>query len=205
MKKGSLVIVFVKRFLSAFTHSAPTIEPVEFADGLLAFRSDRTLGFEAMTVTAKTDLGPIQGQVEVCSYDASSQLYRGQVRDTARTLAKWNIPARGTSRLSQAVRVSSPQLPNFFALTEDISVSGVRLLSETALQVGGSLEMSLDLDDPTVPSIKLTGEVRWSSRKADGSYHSGVRFVGIERGHYRTMERYINDRLAVQRRVHGEG
>lgn len=183
----------------------PTIEPVEFADGLLAFRSDRTLEFEAMTVTAKTELGPIQGQVEVRSYDASSRLYRAEVRDTARTLAKWNIPARGTSRLSQAVRVSSPQLPNFFALTEDLSVSGLRLLSEKALRVGTTLEMSLDLDDPTVPSIKLNGEVRWSSRKADGTFHSGVRFVGIERGHYRTMERYINDRLAVQRRVHGEG
>ena len=197
------MIVFVKKLISSLTHSTPTIVPVEFADGLLAFRCDRPLQFEAMTVTAKTDVGMLQGQVEVCSYDPSRQLYRGEVLDTARTLARWNIPARGTSRLSQSVRVSSPGLPNFFALTEDLSAGGLRLLTDTALAIGTVLEMSVDLDDPAIPSIRLTGEVRWSARKPDGSFHSGVSYVGIERGHYRTLERYINDRLAVQRRVHG--
>lgn len=203
-EKSRPVIIFVKKFLSALTHSIPFIEPLEFTDGLLAFRCDKSLRFDPITVAVKTEQGSVQGRVGVCSYDASQQLYRGVVYDTARTLARWNIAARGTSRLSQSVRVSSVQLPNFFALTEDLAVSGVRLLSETPLQVGTALEMSLDLDDPAVPSIKLNGEVRWSSQKGDGSYHSGVRFVGIERGHYRTMERYINERLAVQRRVHGE-
>lgn len=204
-KKGNFVIVLIKKLFSSFTQSNPVIELVEFTDGLLAFRCDRSLPFEAVNVSASTDLGPIAGRVDVCSYDASQRLYRAEVHDTARTLAKWNIPARGTSRLKQSLRVSSPQLPNFFALTEDVSVSGIRVLTDSPLQVGLLLEMSLDLDDPAVPTIRLSGEVRWSSRKADGTYHSGVRFVGIERGHHRTVERYVSERLAVQRRVHGEG
>lgn len=199
------MIVFFKKLLSSFTQSIPVIELIEFTDGLLAFRCERSLPFDVVRVSATTDLGLIAGRVDVCSYDASQRIYRGEVHDTARTLAKWNVPARGTSRLNQSLRVSSPQLPNYFALTEDVSVSGIRVVTELPLQVGLPLEMSLDLDDPAVPTIRLSGEVRWSSRKANGTFHSGVRFVGIERGQHRTVERYVTERLAVQRRVHGEG
>ncbi len=199
------MIALFKKLFSGFAPSVPAIELVEFTDGLLAFRCERPLPFEAMNVSATTDLGPIAGRVDICSYDDSQRLYRAEVHDTARTLAKWNIAARGTARLNQSLRVSSPQLPTYFALTEDVSVSGIRVLTDLPLQVGLSLEMSLDLDDPAVPTIRLSGEVRWSSRKADGLFHSGVRFVGIERGQHRTIERYVSERLAVQRRVHGEG
>ncbi len=199
------MIILFKKILSAFSQSVPVIELVEFTDGLLAFRCEKTLPFEPLTVSASTDLGPIAGRVEICSYDPSQRIYRAEVHDAARTLAKWNLPARGTSRLVQSLRVSSPQLPRYFALTEDVSVSGVRLVTDSALRIGVPLEMSLDLDDPAVPTIRLNGEVRWSARKADGSFHSGVRFIGIERGHHRTVERYVTERLAVRRRVHGEG
>jgi hypothetical protein len=199
------VLGVLKNLAKFLLHSLPLIEPVEFSDGLLAFRCDRRLPFAPMTVASLTSSGSVKTRLEVCSYDVGLRLYRAQLVDGGETLQKLKLPARGAVRLAQAVRVSSRQIPKYFALTEDLSVGGVRLATAQMLPIGAALEMSLDLDDPSLPSIRVNGEVRWSAIKADGSYHSGVSFVGIDRGQHRILERYIESRLAKHRSVHGEG
>jgi hypothetical protein len=198
------VFTVVKKFIASLIQSFPIIEPIEFSDGLLSFRCARSLPFQSMTVASPSSVGSILTRLEICSYDAGQRLYRAQLTDCAETaLRKLQVPTRGTQRLAQAVRVSSRQIPQFFALTEDISSSGVRLATPGMLSVGASMDMSLDLDDPAIPTLRLNGEVCWTAMRADGTYHSGVRFVGIDRGQHRILERYIESRLAAQRTVHG--
>jgi hypothetical protein len=201
------VFAIVKKFLSSLVKSFPIIEPIEFSDGLLAFRCENRLPFELVTVASLTSQGSVLTKVEICSYDTNQQLYRAHLgADCAEeTLQRLELPARSALRLTQALRVSSRQIPKFFALTEDISSSGLRLATPDKLPVGSNMDISMDLDDPAVPTIQVKGEVCWTAMKADGSYHSGVRFVGIDRGQFRMLERYIESRLATHRTVHGDG
>lgn len=193
----------MKKLLSSFVGSCPVIEPIEYCDGLLAFRCDRSLPFEALTVTSLTKGGSVATEIRVCSYDVDHRIYRAQLPHCEETLERMQLSSRVTQRLTQAVRVSSRQIPKFFALTEDISAGGLRLCTPGPLTVGSALEMSLDLDDPAISTIVISGEVRWSAMKGDGSYHSGVRFEGMDRTQIRILERYIESRLATQRTVHG--
>lgn len=193
----------MKKLLSSLLQSSPVIEPIEYCDGLLAFRCQRSLPFEALTVTSLTTGGAVAAEIKVCSYDVNQRVYRAQLADCEEALQRMQLQPRATQRLSQSVRVSSRQIPKFFALTEDISASGLRLATPEALMVGSRLEMSLDLDDPAIATIQVAGEVRWSAMKADGSHHSGVRFDHLDQSHQRILERYIESRLATHRNVHG--
>ena len=193
----------LKSLLFSLPRSSPLIDPVEFSDGLLAFRCKRRLPFQAQTVASPTPDGPVTTEVLVCSYDSTQGVYRARVANPG-TLQKMRIDSRQPRRLAQALRVSSRQIPKYFALTEDISSSGLRLATEEPLAVGSTLEMSLDLDDPTVATLRLRGQVRWTATKGDGSHHSGVRFVDLDRNDGRVLERYIESRLATHRSVHGE-
>jgi hypothetical protein len=199
------VFAMFKKLFSVFEGNSPVIEPVEFRDGLLAFRCQRRLPFQALTVAAPTPAGPVKTEILVCSYDPTQQVYRAQLPQVAvgDTLQRLHIESRGTRRLTQALRVSSRQIPKFFALTEDISVGGLRLATEDIMRAGSILEMSLDLDDPAVPTMIVRGEVVWSALKGDGTFHSGIRFLDLERLAARRLERYIESRLETQRIVHG--
>jgi hypothetical protein len=198
------VFVAIKKFLRSLFKSFPVVQPVEFSDGLLAFRCDRPLAFEPTTVASLTPQGSVMARLDVMSYDVGQRLYRARVLDPGATLQRMEIPVRGAVRLPQAVRVSSREIPKYFALTEDISVSGLRLATKMMLPAGATLEMAVDLDDPSLPTIRIKGEVRWSGMKGDGSYHSGVSFLGIDKGQRRILERYIDTRLVAQRTVHGD-
>lgn len=194
---------FIKKIFIASHVKCPDIETVGFSDGLLAFRSRRTLPFQTLTVSSKTSHGAVTADVEIQSYDAGQQIYRAVLKNKTAALRSLELQARGTERLPKAVRVSSSDLPNYFALTEDLSVDGVRLSTAKPLQVGTSFEMSIDLDDANTPLLHVTGEVRWTAAKADGTHHSGMVFVGLGPSEHRTLTHYIQTRIAAQRAVHG--
>lgn len=199
------MFAFLKGIFRSLTPNFPVIHPLEFSDGLLAFRCDASLPFERLTVASLTAGGAITARLEIFSYDDANRVYRAQLEDCQQTLDLMQLPARATRRLPLAVRVSSRQLPQYFALTEEVSTCGVRLVTASALREGTLLEMSLDLDDPALPVLQVQGEVRWSAMKGDGRYHSGVRFCAIDGPSQRALERYIEQRLESHRTVHGEG
>lgn len=197
------MLQFIKKLFTSSKFKSPVVETVGFSDGLLAFRSRRILPFQSLTVASETSHGAVTAEVEIQSYDAGQQIYRAVLKNKTQSLRNLELQARGMARLIKVVRVSSSSLPNYFALTEDLSVDGVRLSTAQPLQVGSSFEMSLDLDDANIPMLHVTGEVRWTASKADGSYHSGILFVGLGPSEHRTLTHYIETRLAARRAVHG--
>jgi hypothetical protein len=68
---------------------------------------------------------------------------------------------RETSRTPLGVRVRSPRLPDFLALTEDLSLEGAQLQTAGPLQVGEEIEFYIDLDDGS-PTVASTARVCWS-------------------------------------------
>lgn len=70
-------------------------------------------------------------------------------------------PLRSQSRLPISLRARSQWLPNFEALTVDLTAEGTQLLTHAPLRPGDELALSLDLDNGLGP-VELRGVVRWS-------------------------------------------
>lgn len=196
---------WMTRLSSVFTSLPPRIEPLEISEGLLAFRCSASLPFGWVAVSHGAATQRAVTRVCICSKEPETQVYRAQWEAGALQQAWSELGGRLEPRLAQAVRVASPDLRGFFALTEDVSTGGVRLATPERLVAGTVLPLRLDLDDPRLPCLAVRGEVRWSAIKADGTCHSGIRFLDLERTQERNLARYIESRLAARRVVHGEG
>ncbi|MBI4598247.1 MAG: PilZ domain-containing protein [Candidatus Omnitrophica bacterium] len=100
------------------------------------------------------------------------------------TTERWQL-VRIRSRLNAIVRFSSRE-EIIRALTRDIGVSGIRLLTEGPLASGELIGVELALPDRAQP-IVFTGEVVWS-KSIDGAVvgedesaiENGIKFVTID-------------------------
>lgn len=171
------------------------MEVLEHRDGLLWLNSSRKLPLTNTTVAARTAAGPVQAKVEVHSYDAQFKVYRATLTDPAVDLAMLRIERRDGMRVKKSLKVSSPDLPTKNARTEDISLSGARLATRSYLDIGSQLELTIYLAHPQLPPLKVLAEVRWSAKKADNSYHSGVKFCAVSQGQLVTLQRFMRARL----------
>lgn len=64
-------------------------------------------------------------------------------------------------RTSVCLKVRSPELPNFSAVTENLSPWGARLRTDDPLVPGDTLTLTLEIEDVTISEVE--GVVRWSS------------------------------------------
>jgi len=80
-------------------------------------------------------------------------------------------------KVLMAVSGEEPTERRFSCTTHDLSLSGLRLISETELAAGVTLELSVQIAE--LPNEFLhRGQVRWSRRdEATGKYHVGVEFT----------------------------
>ena len=100
------------------------------------------------------------------------------------------------------MRVTSPKFPGFTGMTEDISVTGLKVVTRELLKTGETIPVNLELDDSQMPTISLHAEVAWSAVKGDHSYHSGLRITDIHPDSEQMIRRYIKTRLAIEKRFH---
>jgi len=64
-------------------------------------------------------------------------------------------------RTEARLRALSPELPNFKALSLDVSLGGMKLEVEKPISPGTRLNLSLDLDIPDQEPLLLSGRVAW--------------------------------------------
>lgn len=195
----------LKKLLFSNLGSSARVELVDYEDGLLSFNSECLLPLERTVVNIKTSFGRVMAEVDVQSYDAVHRVYRAQIVNKEETLDALRVERRGQIRLSKVMRVSSRDLPGFTATTEDISLSGARITTRKPLEKGARLEIKVDLDDASLPPLRLQALVRWNAHKADGSFHSGLEFESTTELQLKTIQRFIDTRLAIERRLHGQG
>ncbi|MCA9790858.1 MAG: PilZ domain-containing protein [Candidatus Eremiobacteraeota bacterium] len=180
----------MKALLKKILHPDPKVDIVGFEDGLVAFRSRRTLPLCALTVRAKTPRGRVRARLDIQSYDPAQQLYRAKVEDGGQLLPE----RREDDRLDRVMRVVSHQLPGFTCTTEDISTGGCRIVVTSHLEVGTRLTLSLDLDDANLPAIVSQAEVCWCAQKVNDRFHAGVRFVDMGSAERGMLARFIESR-----------
>ena len=181
---------------------APTVEFVDYEDGLLTVKCKKALSFKNTSVKLKTSYGTILALVLVESYDASQEVYRLKLLEHDTVLDKLDIDRREHPRLPKVVRVTSQYFPGFAGTTEDISLSGVRVETTGPLEVGPDITLSIELDDPQLPPLRVSADVAWTGQKVDGKFQSGLRFVYLENELQRTIRRYIDSRLALEKKLH---
>lgn len=195
----------LKKLLFSNLGSTAKVELADYDDGLLSFRSESLLALERTVVSIETSFGRVMAEVDVQSYDAEHGVYRAQVLNKEETLDALRVERREQVRLNRVMRVSSKSLPGFTATTEDISIGGARVCTSEPLKCGQAIEMKIDLDDVSLPPLRLVSEVRWTAKKADGTSHSGLAFREPTQLQVKTIQRFISSRLAIEKRLHGHG
>jgi hypothetical protein len=180
----------------------PQVDYVDYQDGLLVFRASRGLKPETSKVKLRLSYGTVTAHLVLQSFEEDAGVYRAQLLNYEVVLDNLDNERRSEMRLPRVFRVSSPELPGYSGTTEDISTRGARIITTGPLEKGSELTLKIELDDPELPPMALLAEVMWSARRLDEGYHSGLKFRELGRTQLRTMERYISDRLAAERRLH---
>lgn len=175
----------------------PKIQPLAFRDGLLEFRASEQLRPGRWKVTAPSKIGVMDVSLDVLSYCIEEDIYRAKVADEVFTLDAMRLERRGEFRLGQRIRATSADLPEGEAYTEDISLSGARLVVTDSLVPGDFLTVCFRFDDNVVPSLTLRCEVRWCAPKQGGDYHCGVRFTNMKKPQRIKLKRFIQNRVVM--------
>ncbi len=180
----------------------PQVEYVDFEDGLLTFRAEKPLTGNVKTVKLKTSYGTLTAHIAIQSFDDEIRVYRAELLNYEVVLDALAIDRRDNVRLPKVVRVTSGDLPGYAGVTEDISVTGSRVSTSGPLETGEIIDLKIELDDPEIPPMTIASQVCWTSRKADNTYHSGLRFQNLDPKKKKMILRYVEDRLALERKLH---
>jgi PilZ domain len=188
--------------LKAAFSLAPSVEYVDFEDGLLAVRTSKVLKPTTTSVKLRISTGTVLATVLVESYDPHNKLYRLKLLDREIVADSLDIERREAARLPKVVRVTSQHFPGFRGTTEDISVTGSRVTTTGLLEVVPDIQLTIELDDSEIKPISLYADVAWSAAKFDGSFQSGLRFVSMNQNDSLVIKRYIVNRLALEKKLH---
>jgi hypothetical protein len=180
----------------------PEGDYVDYDDGLLVFRTRKKLKPECSKLKLRMSFGTVTAYILLQSFEDGAEVYRAQLLNYEVVLDSLNDERRSELRLPRVFRVSSPDLPGYAGTTEDISIKGARIATTGPLERNLEISLKMELDDPELPPMNLLADVMWTGRRLDEGYHSGLKFVALEREQVKTIDRYITARLAAERRLH---
>lgn len=175
----------------------PQVQVTGFRDGLLSFKADGALSLHEMVVETPTPAGVMKTKVDIQSYDPSNKEYLAKVADDEKALESLDIDLSKIARVQKVLRVSSRDLPAYMGLTEEISLSGLRLSTSESLNVGQILELTVEFDCHQIGTRKVKAKVEWSAHKGDGTCHSGLRFHDLDSITFRKLAQYIQARRRI--------
>ena len=151
---------------------AAPIDLVFCAGDMLHFKCNSSLTQgKVRKVRARLPEGQMFGaKIEVLAQDEKSGLYKGRLIDPIEAIAHLRglLPLpfedrRVSPRIERTVRVLSPQLEGFSALTRDISLQGLCLVVGQILSSGSKLQVEMDLDASSPHPVRFDLEIRWSA------------------------------------------
>lgn len=180
----------------------PEVDYVDYDDGLLLFKAGRKLKPETSRVNLRMSFGKVVAYVVLESFEEATKVHRARLLNYEVVTDHLSQEKRSEVRLPKVFRVTSSDLPGYAATTEDISVRGVRVLTTALLEKDLELDLKIELDDPEVAPMTLAAVVRWTAQRVDQGFHSGLRFISLTRPQEKIITRYIEERLAQERKLH---
>jgi len=143
---------------------------------------------QALSLTLNVGDGDLRLEVQLQQARQTHQgdfICQGVVTEGAEQLSYPQVPqgaerySRVFSRTNARLRALSPALPNFRALSIDVSQGGLKLETEDELTPGARIKMTLDLDIPDQEPVPLLCRVVWC-QPTGKSYTVGLQFVDLE-------------------------
>lgn len=175
---------------------------VDDASILFACNKDLTAGEH--DVVALVGDHKMRCRIQVESLEAG--LYYGQFLEPAQ--AKEHLAVllpkplsrqekRAAKRVQRGLRVNSPQLPRFTAITSDFSVSGLKLKTEGPMNVGEEFEAQIEFDDETMSRLNVVCRVVWCRRAAE-SFLVGASFENLPKPTASRIALFVDDLTKVE-------
>ncbi len=87
---------------------------------------------------------------------------------------------RNSERVACCLRLASPDLPGFTALSLDLSQTGLQLRSRGSVALGSVIRLRLDAHLTEWESLHLSARVAWHLAESDGGHLLGVEFVDLD-------------------------
>lgn len=106
------------------------------------------------------------------------------------------LQLRRDPRFPVGVRVRSGGLPDYMALTEDLSVGGAQLQVLGPVRVGEELELEIDLDGAVAP-VRALARVCWS--RMSSPWRAGLSFLRFEGDGAAALARFLSDPCGFER------
>lgn len=188
--------------LKSILSFSPTVDFVDYEDGLLAVKAQKPLRANCTSIKLRTSYGTVAAHVLVESYDSNNDVYRLKLFEHETILNAIGEERREHPRLPKVMRVTSLHFPGYAGTTEDISITGARVATTAALELDYDVELKIELDDPDLPDLSLIADVCWTAMKYDGSFHSGLRFQALTFEVGKRIEKYIEQRLEIEKKLH---
>ncbi len=155
---------------------------------LLTFVSRFRPRQQALSITLNVGDGDVRLEVllkKARETHSGEFICQGEITEGADQLVYPQVPspalrfARHFPRTPARLRAISPALPNFRALSLDLSKGGLKLETEDRLIPGTRLQMSLDLEIPDQEPVPVNGRVVWCQATGK-SFVVGLQFVDLE-------------------------
>lgn len=152
----------------------PQIELLELCDGIARFRARRKFDQGSHL---ELELDGIPTRLNVIEALADN-IYQAEVLTGRTDLGKQNLEghkARRWERLGHRMRIMSPALPGFQALSLDFSPLGLRVQTDGPVQAGKVFEIQVDFDWPGLEPLSVDVRTVWCNQHAD-HHEVGVEF-----------------------------
>ena len=183
----------------------PAVAELVFCKGdVIYFRvkdKDRPRNIGKANFTAKLPEGQEFGAViRVISYEDDKQLYTGTIEHPTEAMQYVSkllgLPfedRRITPRMDRGIKVLSPQLPGYTAMSRNLSETGICLVTTQVYPPGTLLSLEMDLDAAGTAPLRVQVEARWAAH--DGAGHGqhlvGGRFLGLTNAQRSLLRGYI--------------
>ncbi len=161
------------------------VDLVELNSNQIVFRATKQFK-EGSQHSVRVAIPPGSGKLTTLSVhihsvrtDELGHIHVGQLLDGPIVEEKVTGEAlRSADRAELAIRVMSPKLPGFRAMTVDLSATGLQIEMDGPLEVGAELPMKLEFDRFDLDSIECPVQVRWCRVSNErGRYRAGFMFL----------------------------
>ncbi len=178
----------------------PTIKVLEKKENRLTFVSSRNLPAGRNVEVKLADSRRVRVLVENTrplerGYAVTARL-EAEVEQVVETVAADPF-VRKAPRVDCAMRVLSPDLPGYRAVTVDFSHGGVQVETEGPLPTGRLLDLTLEFDNDKMASVRCQARVAWCAQRSRARYRAGLQFVTPSPEVDRQLER-IEETLSVR-------
>ncbi len=196
-----------------FGKKKPTVQFVHFyPDSRVYLSCEEKLKNKPYDVIVPIADQQMQATIRVISYVKEQDLYEAEYlspQEAIPYLIQLFPPPnqapqekRRSIRVKRGLRILSPYIPGFQALSIDISTTGLKLCCNGILEPGTHLTMRIELDKARVAALELEGEVRWHlATGRPNEFLMGIMFINLTHTQSAILEEYIDQLSQVEEGV----